>query len=47
MMLLRVPDRIKKEKALVRGFFEDQSDFIIGSQSVSSLFSDEKSDRKV
>ena len=47
MMLLRVPDRIKEEKALVRGFFEDPSDFIIGSQSVSSLFSDEKSDRKV
>lgn len=47
MMLLRVPNRIKEEKALVQGFFEDPSDFMIGSQSVSSLFSDEKSDRKV
>jgi hypothetical protein len=47
MMLLRVPKRIKEEKALLPGFFEDSSDFIIGSQSVSSLFSDEMSDRKV
>lgn len=47
MMLLRVPKSIKEEKALVRGFFENPSDLIIGSQSVSSLFSGEKSERKV
>jgi hypothetical protein len=46
-MLLRVPKSIKEEKGLVRGFFEDPSDFIIGSQSVSSLFSNKKSEIKV